>query len=761
MSRTPSVGPGGPVAMTRSLSARARALSAPSPPMLPPPLPVPLAVPLPVQLPLPLQLPARHHPVAHKSALAMSRSRSNPAAAAAFRASDPVRGQKPAPRPAKLLWPSPLMRPAPAASAPAAVPAVPAVPPVVVPMIARSKSVAASVPAAAKTPAVVAVRPVPAAPVPTRPPSVSTAAAFTASAASSSSRPNVTVVASSFPKPASLPNPGPIIVNAAGGGGSASSTAAPLASYVMPALTMFLLVASSLIDSSDYIVVDGTVVPLYVSYDDDDDEDEEVEDNKNRKISKRFESNELNEFFAAVRNLSPENSVSSKSCKSHEKDLKLFIKSVKILSNEYSSASVVATAVSEQGGEVWELLQLIGSQVGEFCGGLLNTRNAFVEMDKSKISEFLDPLKLDPNNTNLLLSILYEEGFIPSPQLVQKVSALLSIVLESIRSLLAQAAELVKPSDALIQELTFLRKYVNNQPPGTRRGSGPNGGAGISSSSNTITRINIKTHVLILRAIARVAAKVAVLAVTQMRPAKVVERRHRTSAAALETIQAAAAAMHGGQPDAGAPTHVVESGSLKKEKFISRRSAPPALAASASSTHTGECAVDHSLATGATTISNSSSRVAISFIGHPSTSSISAAGYAKAQDRVRGVHEVPLYDGISPQVLAGINDTMVSGAVSDEQIGFVADTVVVIPDSGVCVQAEMKEVASEFGDDVAEELSVDDAAVPPESVLAQSGANPFEGDIEWEEFRRRDMGIPEHILRLEFEAILMARNHKF
>ncbi|KAJ3353927.1 hypothetical protein HDU83_006132 [Entophlyctis luteolus] len=713
----------------------------------------------------------------------MSRSRSNPAAAAAFRASDPVRGQKPAPRPAKLLWPSPLMRPAPAASAPVAVPAVPAVAPVVVPMIARSKSVAASVPAAAKTPAVVAVRPVPAAPVPTRPPSVSTAAAFTASAASSSSRPNVTVVASSFPKPASLPNPGPIIVNAAGGGGPASSAAAPLASYVMPALTMFLLVASSLIDSSDYIVVDGTVVPLYVSYDDDDDEDEEVEDNKNRKISKRFESNELNEFFAAVRNLSPENSVSSKSCKSHEKDLKLFIKSVKILSNEYSSASVVATAVSEQGGEVWELLQLIGSQVGEFCGGLLNTRNAFVEMDKSKISEFLDPLKLDPNNTNLLLSILYEEGFIPSPQLVQNVSALLSIVLESIRSLLAQAAELVKPSDALIQELTFLRKYVlfciesgkahnlpylfpneyevNNQPPGTRRGSGPNGGAGISSSSNTITRINIKTHVLILRAIARVAAKVAVLAVTQMRPAKVVERRHRTSAAALETIQAAAAAMHGGQPDAGAPTHVVESGSLKKEKFISRRSAPPALAASASSTHTGECAVDHSLATGATTISNSSSRVAISFIGHPSTSSISAAGYAKAQDRVRGVHEVPLYDGISPQVLAGINDTIVSGAVSDEQIGFVADTVVVIPDSGVCVQAEMKEVASEFGDDVAEELSVDDAAVPPESVLAQSGANPFEGDIEWEEFRRRDMGIPEHILRLEFEAILMARNHKF
>ncbi|KAJ3006712.1 UNVERIFIED_CONTAM: hypothetical protein HDU68_003926 [Siphonaria sp. JEL0065] len=523
----------------------------------------------------------------------------------------------------------------------------------------------------------------------------------------------------SMPAPTSAPIPVPIPTEGSGSeSGKTGSDRAAVLSTAIPAFVVFASVVKSLLDSQDYIAVDGVVYS----------KDDII---KLEKHCAAMDS-DIKAFMELMAKPISTKHITKKKKKSKKQQQK---------TTESSLLTAASIWTSEQVGRFVVLFKLPSTLVNA------KTETVFIRV--------LEPLKLDFESKSLLMEVLSEREITVNH--LSGLMVLINNLLSSIQSLLTAASKAILPN-SVRDELKFLYSYVkfciDSGEAHTLPYLFPNEYQVSSYATSEITSINVSTTVLLLRSIARVSAKTAVYLL----------------------------------------------------------SSSQSFASNTPTTATSPIAASSSPSTSPSLTRSSPTTTSFVFPGSPQMSpygliySPPTKNGTLAHKRAMGLPEASAFSGVSPelllmeggdqsidlttalsnvQVLGGDLDSEededdLSGEISFMSLDVDAEEAKLWQDGGEGESVTTSGGSSENGDEESEagtivgwfasspaarRLSLEKAKesgdFESEGVRAAAGgrqsSETLGEDIEWEAFRVREIGIPEHILRLEFEAMLLAR----
>ncbi|KAJ3066429.1 hypothetical protein HDU99_003852 [Rhizoclosmatium hyalinum] len=403
-------------------------------------------------------------------------------------------------------------------------------------------------------------------------------------------------------------------------------------------------------------------------------------------------------------------------CAAMEADVDQFMTDMKLMASPPIKKAIKSKKPKKQPASIQvtippfnvSLSLMTTDQVAEFTK-MFALPKLFTDKDQAVLAKILKPLTLSIESKSLLMDILAEREITINH--LSGVMVLTNYLLSVIQSTLSKTSQFILP-DTLRSEITFLYNYVRfcveSGQAHTLPYLFPNEYE-TSPNSSEITNVNVSTSVLLLRSIARLTARTAVWVL----------------AARRSSVKAA-------------------------EKPLSV-----------------EMARTKSLPAFSTNV-----------YGIINTTPVAVRKGALAHKRVVGISQGPVFVGITPDLLMGDASVDVSRVV-EEEVNLGDVSVVVSGDDSFVDVEWVKSVGSsttssilgtdnegsEAGTVVGERVHQRQVLLGDDLALKKDGEGASlvsretkeEDAEEWEMFRMRQIGIPEHILRLEFDARVMAR----
>ncbi|KAJ3016950.1 UNVERIFIED_CONTAM: hypothetical protein HDU68_011933 [Siphonaria sp. JEL0065] len=499
----------------------------------------------------------------------------------------------------------------------------------------------------------------------------------------------------SMPVPTPAPTPAPIPTARSGSeSGKTGSDSAAVLSTAIPAFVVFAAVAKSLLDSQDYIAVDGVV----------------------------YSKDDIIKL--------------EKHCAAMDSDIKAFMELMaKPIPSKRITKKKKKSKKEKQQIVESSLLTAASIQVGRF-GGLFKLPLTLVKTE-TELIRVLEPLKLDFEFKSLLMEVLSERKITVNH--LSGLMVLINNLLSSIQSLVTATSKAILP-DSLRDELKFLYSYVkfciNSGEAHTLPYLFPNEYQVSSCTTSEITAINVSTTVLLLRSIARVSAKIAIYFLSSSSSAS------NTSTPVTSPIAASPSSTTSSMTRSS-PTSVLFPGSPQTSPYGLIYTPP---------TKNGTLA--HKRAMGlpdASAFASVSPELLLMEGGDQSIdlSNVQDVGDLSGEIGFMSL-DVDAEEAKLWQDGHGEGMTTSGGSSENGDEESEAGTVVGWSASSLAMRRLSLEKAEESGDSESE-------GVVGAAAGGRQSSETLGEDVEWEAFRVREIGIPEHILRLEFEAMLLAR----